>query len=168
MNENLKHIFANVNSWLTYEEAKHAGLIGLNSATIFGIFGIYNLYSTKIPAVIVLISVILFGLSLITSFISWFPHLKGKVEDKKTDNPATLNLYFFKDLAKLGKEDFLDALHETDNSFSPDRLEGDIMQEILINSRIVLFKSTLFRIALVITALGFVIPLAAVFIKLVS
>lgn len=168
MKDNLKHIFANVNSWLAYEEAKHAGLIALNSGTIFGILGIYNLYTTKIPAVIVLISVVLFGLSLGTSFFSIFPHLKDKVKSKAVYKPAAPNLYFFKDLAKLGRDDFSDIIALSGGGFTPDRLDMDIMEEILINSRITLFKSKLFRIAIIITALGFVIPLAAVFVKLVS
>ncbi len=168
MKDNLKHIFANVNSWLAYEEAKHAGLIALNSGTIFGILGIYNLYTTKIPAVIVLISVVLFGLSLVTSFISLYPHLKNQIQLNNANRPKSPNLYFFKDLAKLGKDDFSDIIAQSGGGFTPDRLDLDIMDEILINSRITLFKSRLFRIAIIITALGFVIPLAAVFIKLLS
>jgi cytochrome c biogenesis protein ResB len=163
MNDNLKEIFQNVNDWLKFAEAKHAGLIVLNSGTIFGLISIYKDYKGTLTWFIVFISVLLFGISMLLSFISIFPRMKISVKEKsKIDTP---NLYFFKHLAHLKVKDLKTKLEESDKSFHANELDEDLMNQIIVNSQITVYKSNLFRAATICTISGLVIPLIVVFIK---
>ncbi len=157
MKDNLKEIFQNVNDWLKFAEAKHAGLIVLNSGTIFGILSIYGDYKGSISIPWIIASISFLGLSMVISFISLFPILDNKVQKKtKPDNP---NLFFFKSIALLDESDFKKELLKVDPNFSPGKLESDLINQIIINSQITLFKSQLFRTATIITLIGFLIPI---------
>ncbi|MCP4218773.1 MAG: hypothetical protein GY765_29345, partial [bacterium] len=42
MEERLKSIFANVNDWLKFAEAKNAALVAFNSAIIFAVLSVFD------------------------------------------------------------------------------------------------------------------------------
>lgn len=94
MYDKLKDIFTNVNEWLKFAEAKHAGLIVLNSGIVFGIFFV----PISLPTWVLLFSVVLVVASLYTSFASMFPLTLKGIEDKKDFDQ--INVYFSGDLAR--------------------------------------------------------------------
>jgi hypothetical protein len=163
MKNYLKEIFQNVNDWLKFAEAKHAGLIVLNSGIIFGILSIYKDYKENIHWMIVIVSIAFLGLSMITSFISLFPKLDNKIKKKK--KPLNLNLYYFRSIALLDEEDFKKELKNIDANFSPDKLDNDLINQIIVNSRISLFKYRLFRFGTVSAIIGLTLPVTYIIIK---
>ncbi len=92
MKDELKYIFGNVNDWLKYAEAKHAGLLVLNSAIIIGLISSYSKgFFYKYP---VFISVIIFGISIFISLIAQYPKTSNYlIRYKKSIHPT--NRVFF-------------------------------------------------------------------------
>lgn len=151
MYDKLKDIFTNVNEWLKFAEAKHAGLIVLNSGIIFGILSL----PVNLPVFVLLFSILLVVASLYTSFASMFPlHLKA-IEDKKDFDQ--INVYFSGDLARLGKDDLKTILlKQTKSHHVFDGMEEDLIQQIIANSRVAARKYFLFKVALILLMTGLV------------
>ena len=151
MYDKLKDIFTNVNEWLKFAEAKHAGLIVLNSGIVFGILTL----QASLPGLVLMFSVFLIGASLYTSFASLFPlHLKV-LEDKKDFDQ--INVYFSGDLARLGKDDLKTILiRQTKTHHVFDGMEEDLIQQIIANSRVAARKYFLFKVALILLMTGLV------------
>src|SRR3954463_12600956 len=93
----LKFILSNVNDLLKFGEAKHAGLIILNSGFIFAIISSYDNIEHIVYKPMILTGTIAFGVSIFLSIISQFPVTSNKFYDKK--EIADPNLYFFNHLA---------------------------------------------------------------------
>lgn len=149
----LKYIFGNVNEWLKFAEAKHAGLIVLNAGLVVGIISGYLNIQSSIFKPCLLIGIICFGLSTFLSITSLFPVTQNIFFNRKeVTNP---NLYFFGHLANLSINDFLKELKKVDTSYLEDKLDKDLINQILINSRITQSKYTIFKFASYITAFGF-------------
>ena len=149
----LKYIFSNINEWLKFAEAKHAGLIILNSAIIIGILSSYNNIQHCLLKPSILIGFACFGISMFLSIISQFP-ITQNIIIKKTvvQNP---NLYFFGHLSNFEVQDLINQLKTVDSNFIPNKLDLDLANQILVNSRITLTKFSLFKFASYISALGF-------------
>jgi len=151
MKEELKYIFANVNDWLKFAEAKHAGLVILNSATIIGIlttFSTIHIYDK--PCTI--ISATLLGLSIACSLVAQFPQTSNwinKVED--IENP---NLYFFGHLCKLTHDKFVQEFLKSNPSQALNSQENHLVNQILINAKITATKYHLFKYCCYGTILG--------------
>jgi len=149
MYDKLKDIFTNVNEWLKFAEAKHAGLIVLNSGIIFGIL---TLQST-LPGGVLVCSVLLVGASLYTSFASLFPLTLKGIEDKK--NFDQINVYFSGDLARLGKDDLKQIMRKQMKfTHEFDGMEEDLIQQIIANARVAARKYFLFKVALILLMTG--------------
>ncbi len=152
MKDELKFIFGNINDWLKYAEAKHAGLIVFNSALIIGVLstykGIPNVY-LKIPTII---GVGLLGISILCSVLSQFPVTSNLlVRTKEILNP---NIYFFGDLASVKFNDFISEFKKSYTSFNPDSSDKNLINQILINSKITASKFKIFKIACIVTILA--------------
>ncbi|HEY3405218.1 MAG TPA: hypothetical protein VGK59_17660 [Ohtaekwangia sp.] len=130
MYERLKDIFHNVNEWLKFGEAKHAGLIALNSGIFFGALTIYKDYREILPQQIVMISFMFIVASLVTSFVSLFPRSRRRIEKKK--RPKKANLFFSADLARFDKNELKDELlRQTHLNHSFNGLEDDLIHRSL-------------------------------------
>lgn len=151
MYDKLKDIFTNVNEWLKFAEAKHAGLIVLNSGTVFGLLTIQS----GMPGWVLMLAVFFVGASLYTSFASMFPLTLKGIEDKKDFDQ--INVYFSGDLARLGKDDLKQImLKQMKIQHTFDGMEEDLIQQIIANARVAARKYFLFKVALILLMTGLV------------
>ncbi len=164
MKDDIKSIFQNVNEWLKFAEAKHAGMIVLNSGIIFGILSIYKDYKTIVSWELIIVIIIVFGISIILSLISLFPITKNKTTNKTTE--TTPNLYFFGSLSKLNENEFKSELQKSYPNYQFNRIDEDIINQIIVNSNIATKKYKLFKIAVWFTTIGLVLPMLYLIIKL--
>jgi hypothetical protein len=148
----LKYIFANVNEWLKFAEAKHGGLVVLNAGLVVGILSSYSNIQNFTNKTTLLIGMICFGISVFISIISQFPVTQNLFYNKK--DIAKPNLYFFGNLSCLDNNSFIAEYQRTDIEFKPTKFDTDLINQILVNSRITQSKFTLFKIASYITAFG--------------
>lgn len=164
MKENLKEIFINVNECLRFAEAKHAGLIVLNSGVIFGILAVYKDYKPLLPISVILITLLFFGISLLFTFRSLFPITSNLIKPRKGDsNP---NLYFYESLSKLTEIEFKTELNKISPGYQYTKLENDIINQILVNSSIASIKYRFFKYALYFTVGGFSVPILLLIIRI--
>jgi hypothetical protein len=164
MKEDLKEIFQNVNDWLKFAEAKHAGLIVLNSGVIFGILTLFKDYKAYMPFPAILLSLLFFGVSMFFSFVSLLPKTSNKIKNEKgASNP---NLYFFDSISKLTETEFKTELNKIKPDYQFTRLENDIINQIIVNSIIASSKYKFFKCALYFTIGGFTIPILILIIRL--
>lgn len=148
----LKYIFANINEWLKFAEAKHGGLVVLNAGLVVGILSSYSNIQNFIYKPIILIGIICFGISVFLSIISQFPVTQNIFHNKKIiQNP---NLYFFGHLSHFDNQTFVDDFKKVDTTFAPTKLDTDIINQILVNARITQAKFGFFKLASYLTAFG--------------
>ena len=148
----LKYIFANINDWLKFAEAKHGGLIVLNAGIVVGIWSNYSNIQDFLFKSIILISTICFGISVFLSITSQFPVTRNTFFNKKTiENP---NLYFFRHLSHLDAQSFIDEFRKVDSAFTPSKFDTDLINQILVNARIAQAKFGFFKFASYLTAFG--------------
>jgi len=166
MKEEIKSIFQNVNDWLKFAEAKHAGLLVLNSGIIFGILTVYKDYQNYLPKAILFITILFFVLSILTSIISLFPRTHTSLfRQKKFNNP---NLYFAGHLCKLDENDLKTELTEIHSTYVFDKFDEDVLKQIIVNSKIATKKYHLFKFAIIATIIGFIIPAFTILLKIIS
>jgi hypothetical protein len=148
----LKFIFHNVNEWLKFAEAKHAGLVVFNAAIIVGISSSYTTIRHFVYPSMILVGAICLGISIFISIISQFPVTGNFLSSNaRSQNP---NLYFFGDLANCNVQTVIDKFKAIDSSFDLSQLDGNLINQILVNARITESKFKLFKFASYITALG--------------
>ena len=148
----LKYIFANINEWLKFAEAKHGGLIVLNAGLVVGILSSYTNIQNFIFKPTILIGTICFGISVFLSIISQFPVTQNIFYNKKViTNP---NLYFFGHLSHLNNQIFIDEFKKVDTDFTPSKFDADLINQILVNARIAQAKFGFFKFASYLTAFG--------------
>lgn len=149
----LKYIFANINDWLKYAEAKHGGLIVLNAGLVVGILSSYTNIQNFTDKTTLFLGIICFGISVFLSIISQFPVTQNVFNNKKSvQNP---NLYFFGHLAHFDNLTFIEEFKKIDDNFSPSKLDTDLINQILVNARITRAKFGFFKFASYLTAIGF-------------
>ncbi len=152
-NQELKYIFANINEWLKFAEAKHGGLIVLNAGLIVGILSSYSNIQNCIFKPTLLLGIVCFGVSIFLSIISQFPVTQNLFYNKKSiQNP---NLYFFGHLCHLDNLTFIDEFKQGDPTFTPSHFDSNLINQILVNARIAQAKFGFFKFASYITAFGF-------------
>jgi len=148
----LKYIFANINDWLKFAEAKHGGLIVLNAGLVVGILSSYNNIQNFISKPTVFIGIICFGISVFLSIISQFPVTQNIFYNKKKIQYP--NLYFFGHLSHFDDQTFIEEFKKVDSNFAPTKLDTDLINQILINARIAQAKFCYFKFASYLTAFG--------------
>lgn len=165
MKENIKDIFQNVNDWLKFAEAKHAGLIVLNSGIVFGLLAVFKDYKSHIHWSLILITLILIGLSIMLTLISLFPVINNNVKSNKSQiNP---NLYFFGSLSLLNETDLKNELSQRDPTYTFDKFDEDLINQIIVNSKIASRKYRLFKYGIITTTIGLSIPIINILIRLI-
>jgi hypothetical protein len=151
--QELKYIFSNINEWLKFAEAKHGGLIVLNAGLVVGILSSYSNIQPFIYKTTILIGIICFGISVFSSIISQFPITSNIFYNKKEIHNA--NIYFFGHLSHFDHQLFVNEFKKVDSSFTPTKFDNDLINQILINSRITQTKFSFFKFSSYLTAFGF-------------
>lgn len=155
MVDELEKIFSNINSWLTFAEAKNAAIIAFNIAVIAALFsGADILGKTLIFYLINVIMVVSSGLALI-AFIPNMSNNKKTIEVIKEQD----NLLLYSHIAKYTKEKYLIALYKKYfNSIKQEsdlsKIELDYADEITYNAEITVNKYKWFRRALYVDFIG--------------
>ena len=148
--ELLEKVFANVNSWLNFAEAKNALLAGLLVAGL----GLYGNLKEELPVWCLNVYLILLLVALIFPLLSFFPFYK-----KSKTSRSGENLLFYKDIAGFCGEDYLSKIEEqypisnTTLSDKEKKLCLSYIDEIIINSRIIMYKLSLFKAGLIVTGI---------------
>ncbi|MBL7911170.1 MAG: hypothetical protein JNJ41_08970 [Bacteroidia bacterium] len=165
MKEDLKDIFQNVNEWLKFAEAKHAGLIVLNSGLVFGILTVYSAFAKHLHWSLIILSLLFLGGSVFMTLISLYPRSYKKViSSKKIKDP---NLYFNGSIAQLSIEDFKTEICKTHPGHNFTALEDNLITQIIINSKVASTKYLLFRYAVIGTTVGVSLPILRIILKAV-
>lgn len=167
--EQLHKIFANINEWLKFAEAKNFGLLSLNAAIVFG-FTQTNFSGDSIISKAGFYVFSFFALfSFLTTLFSLIP-IVSKIEKSSgakrwvdkicnwLDKERKFeNIYFYGYLRGVNETEFeakfLEKIGSTD-AFS--KLETDLSTQILYNSRITWLKYQLFKIGAFIFLSGIV------------
>ncbi|MCK9421456.1 MAG: hypothetical protein M0Q38_02555 [Bacteroidales bacterium] len=168
--EQLQKLFANVNDWLKFAEAKNFGLLTINAAIIFGITRIdYSAALTlKIAALYVLTPFLVS--SSILCIISLFPILsrieKGNTIKDWVSNVSECigketvfeNIHFYGYLRTIDVEEFITKFNlKTGTILGFSEYEKDLISQILYNSRITWLKYQFFKIGGLLTFIGVLI-----------
>lgn len=151
MKGELKYILGNTNELQRFSEAKHAGLIVLNSGIIIGILStysnvhIYDKYS-------VIVSVILLGISIFGSLIAQFPITSNiLITSDRIVNP---NIYYFGHLSKITVDEFILEFKTSYSNFVADNSDKNIINQILVNAQITSTKFLIFKYCIYISTIG--------------
>ena len=180
--EQLNSIFANVNEWLKFAEAKNFGLMTLNAGVIFGISQISYEKTSLIINLCYYLIIPFASISFLVSLISVFPIL-SKIDrqiknrnDEFVDNMVRnfiktfsnwidkegqiKNINFYGYLSSLKLKDFeKEFLSKVKSEIKFSDYEKDISTQILYNSRITHLKYQLFKIAAFFFLCGIVLPI---------
>ena len=135
---------------LKFVEAKHAGLIALNSGILFGLFSIYKeLGKQNHWSLILILCFITF--SVLLSLIAFYPLSKFRKKTGLSNNTSS-NILYAEELAKLDREQFKNVFIQ-----QPNRVQEDIVTWTHNTARVTTRKYKLFRnaIRLCITGLTF-------------
>lgn len=145
MNDKLKYTFDNINQWLQFAEKKNAILIAFNATLLFGIHRINDItQSESILVNLYYYSFVLFiMLSAIISIISFIPKFTIPWLSSNFKSLKTINMLYWGDLAKLDKENYIEILGIESKDLT--KFDIDLLEQILINSRIAKRKFLLFN-----------------------
>jgi len=165
VNEVLKDIFANVNTWVHFAEAKNGAIIGINGLFLFKAidYMIAMINGDMIGSVFLVAFIsIMFIVALVISILSFFSNTKVFEDEENADEGNTQDriLIFYGDIGKYkSSKNYLKDIHKqylgsTIDGDSLNKIEVDYAKEILINSRIASRKYKLFNIALKINLLA--------------
>lgn len=164
-NTELKYIFSNVNDWLKFAEAKHAGLIVINSGLVLGVLASYSDIKLFVSMPAVLIGGTFFGISFLLSIISQFPVTKNIFYFKNKINSP--NIYFFGHLSKIEEKHFIEEFKKGDINFNPTKFDNDLINQILVNSRIANTKFLLFKFSSYTTSIGVALIVSTSLLKII-
>lgn len=189
--EQLKTIFANVNEWLKFAEAKNFGLMTLNAGVVIGMSQISfneNLITEAFCYYIVIPCV---SISFLISLLSVFPVLT-KIARHKVDNNGNhvdnnvrkfinafscfidketevKNIHYYGYLSSLTADKFeRKFLEKTNSTIACLPYEKDLYEQILYNSRITKLKYQLFKIAAFFFFLGIILPVVILVIIMIK
>jgi hypothetical protein len=164
MKNEIKFIFQNIIEWLKFAEAKHAGLLFLNSGVMFGILSVLNNTNNLFPILIIYFSLFCFGLSMIFSIVSLYPVTHNKMNfRKKIESP---NLYFTSHLSTLDVPDLKSEMSKIYPEYLFDKFDEDLLNQIIVNSAITTRKYKIFKLSIIPTSAGLGILLITLILKI--
>jgi len=167
--ELLQKIFANVNDWLKFAEAKNFGLLSLNAAIVFG----FTQTNFQTGSIIAKAGFYVFSPFAIFSFLcallSLFPIL-SKIEDGASvkswiinfsnfidKETSFVNIHFYGYLKGINETEFeTNYLASINSTHAFTQFEKDLATQILYNSRITWLKYQLFKIGTFIFMIGII------------
>lgn len=173
MEDRLERVLSRVIDWLKYEEAKNGALVTLDGVGA-GLLLQWLSSASKLHELSPWLKGSLVALltSLIISLVSFYPVLSGerlkqyaswRKSRRSTRNP---NVLFFADIAGSDPAVYLTQLRgAAKDQSNATALELAYAHEIVTNAQITVMKAEVFRVACVISVLGFVTTcVAAIFI----
>lgn len=152
MEERLRNTLTMVSEWLRYAEAKNAILVAADGAAIIGVLQTAgSLDQLHVVWRVYLYNLVVFaGLGLIIGLTSFLPTVDFGVLRPKGTKETGRNVFFFGTAANLSPERYLAMyyrVHSQSPPTSPHEYELLYAQQIIINSRITLWKLDRFKIA---------------------
>jgi hypothetical protein len=176
--EQLRKMFANVNDWLKFAEAKNLGLLTLNAAIVFGFLKAGLTIDSTVAWVSYYMLVPLSVISFIIALISVFPILtdieKGKkikgsidwLSNKIDKEEPFVNIHFYGYLNSIDKDEFEAQYLDKTKSTTPFlEFEKELTSQILYNSRITTLKYQLFKVGAFLLFIGVCLTGIAFFIS---
>lgn len=156
-----------INKWLLFSETKNATLIAFNIAICSVLSNVYDKHQC-------VVLVILFGVfcASLISLISFFPNDSSYGKNFKNNEKlflGNLNLTFWGDIIQVG--DALQYIKDLQSKYAiyPKGNESkalllDLANEIIINSHIIKKKCKLFKRALIVEIITFIVMIVMLFI----
>lgn len=151
MEDELQYIFSLVNQWLKFAEKKCAVLLAANSGALTALLKVKIAEKQTVLNLIGPYGLAALALIVVSTFfclISFFPRLKNLINFSSEGNK---NLTYFGDLAHTKDKELLKNLNnqgnENNNGFT--KIEIDLANQIISNSKIALRKYRLFRCSLI-------------------
>ena len=191
--EDLRNIFNNVNDWLKYAEAKNFGVLGLCAAIVAGITQmnltgeavLYTPLVYMLSPVLIMAGLICFiSLTPVVSVITIRDYKRHWVNrlielfNGKTKKESKIDLHFFGSLATITADEFEEEYLEVTKSKDQkekgkkqkfNKLEKQLVGQILFNSRITSLKYNYFKVATYIILAGVTLSiLTALVMKLIK
>lgn len=152
--------------WLKFAEAKNGVLIGVGSASMFGIFRVLNSFTSMNVYIQYYLYFLLFCISgsVLISLLSFIPRLNppfwlkfGEKEDG--DNP-----FFFADICKHSKTSYLNLLVESGVKSRNSKLDLALCEQVVNNSKIATIKFKMFSNAIYWFIAGLITPIGLLFV----
>jgi hypothetical protein len=163
LEERLRHTLGLVNEWLRYAEAKNAVLVAANGATIVGVLQTAgSLDQLHLAWRIYLYNLVaLAAVALLLGLTSFLPTVDfGRVMPKGAKKAGD-NLFFFGAAARFSPEYYLHQYYQSHGTSMPAVApEHEVMyaNQIVVNSRITLWKMNRFKAAAWVSACAFLTP----------
>lgn len=161
----LDWILAQVNDWLKFAEAKNGALVAFNGVVLATTATLFADHQTRDPLVsMYLISLwVLVATGLTIAVFSFLPATEIpllKADERPSEED---NLLFFGHAKKYSANSYLRTVQARygGQTLEDDRLSRDIASQIVVNSRIAVWKYTCFKVALWATIAGIVTPILA-------
>lgn len=158
--DDIKDIFANVNSWLTYADIKIGVLLTFDVTVLFGIIQEYHEISNlvRIGVILLLLSIIFLIVSA-TPIIYSIPGLYKIISFRfRKKNRAGENYIFFMDIASKTEDEFISSIKQRYHlNFDNDNLADDYLHEIYVNSKIATIKNLILRLAVIPTFISIIL-----------
>lgn len=147
--EHLEKQLERVNSWLSFAEAKNAGLIAVNIAMLTVIIGLFK----EIPLFCVVAGIITL-ISCALCLVSFMPNLSSEVlsrRKQKYDPKKEYNLIYYKDIDEIGNvKTYVELINEKyyEGKANVSNKAKDFAVEVMVNSQITINKYMWFGYAL--------------------
>jgi len=155
--EKLPDVYNAIRESLKFIEAKHAGLIAINSGLIFGVFSVYK----EIGQLFHWSNALLICLLLIATFLSLLSFYPIKKRKKRKDQTVNINLFYSESLYKLSHDSLKDLINHEPNKVMDDMIKWTINTSGVARRKYRLFrKALLFTIIAVVTAVVIIINYA--------
>ncbi|MFA0630352.1 Pycsar system effector family protein [Vibrio sp. 10N.222.49.A3] len=158
--EKLSAVFSNVNDWLKFAEQKNAALLVLNGGVVWGVTRVLSKVDIleTISYWSALIGYILLVCSALICIISFLPVLDEKWF-KPEEIKTTDNCFYFADIAKYSKSEYLVLLSEKleMSNYKASPFEIDLSSQVITNAEIALDKYKKFKLASNVTVLAVVL-----------
>jgi hypothetical protein len=164
MVDRLRVIFANVNDWLKFAEAKNAMLVAIAGAVCFAALSLLK-DQPSFPILLLchLYSLTVFGIAaLAVALFSFLPQTKITNQKLNGQTSKNDNLLFYGHIGKYGFSEYLDALYahyDGGEARTPSKEETDYACQTVINSRITARKFAYFEISLWLMLAGVATPI---------
>ena len=134
-------------------EAKHSGLIAISSALLLAIPTLLKQPKNKWNRLLYILPSISFAIALFISLSSFSPITKLTIESSK--KVSSHNHYFFESLANMDVNEFKKEFIPKGDSLS--HLQTDLIDQVIINSKITSKKMSSFKTALLFFKIGFLL-----------
>jgi len=158
--EQLKDISANVNSWLTFAEAKNGALIALDSGLALAIVSmVLGRCMSRLLLWYLYDAIGFMVLSLLVALVSFLPQSRPSQEKPGAIRERD-NLWFYGDIAQYDRHSYLAALTASLalTNAPENRLCADLAGQVITNSRIAVRKYGYFTVAVRLLILGALTP----------